>query len=97
MAPEQRQEPAEPARTGAVRAAMGAVVLLAVVLLVFPLSGTAQAGAGFPGFRGEPPLAIALLIAMVAGSVITLILAATHFTRLRHRVRGRRRPLASRP
>ncbi|MFD0773185.1 lipopolysaccharide assembly protein LapA domain-containing protein [Streptomonospora algeriensis] len=90
MAPEQRREPAEPARAAGMWAAMGAVVLLAAVLIVFLLSNTAQVEVAFLSFVGELPLAIALLIAMVAGSVITLILAATHLTRLRHRARGRR-------
>lgn len=88
-APEPRQEPAAATRAGGVWAAMVAVVLLAVVLIVFLLSNTAQVEVSFLGLRGELPLAIALLIAMVAGIVITLILAATHLTRLRHRVRRR--------
>lgn len=97
MAPEARQEPAVAIRAGGVWAAMGAVVLLGVVLIVFLLSNTAQVEVSFLGLRSELPLAIALLIAMVAGIVITLILAATHLTRLRHRVRRRQRPPAARP
>lgn len=81
-------------RKGSVLVRVGDVVLLAVVLIVFLISNTVRVDAAFPGIRGELPPAIALLIAMAAGTVITLILAAT---RLRHRVRRRQRPPAARP
>ncbi|WP_017555915.1 lipopolysaccharide assembly protein LapA domain-containing protein [Nocardiopsis baichengensis] len=95
--PGPRADSAPQARAGAVWAAIGALVLLAALLIVFLISNTARVEVSFLALRGELPLAIALLIAMIAGIVVALTGAATRLTLLQHRRRREQRPPADRP
>lgn len=92
--PEPPREPDVPGRPVGVWAAIAAGVLLAAVLIVFLLSNTDPVEVAFLGFKGELPLAIALLIAVIAGTVIALVLAAARATRLRYQARRGRCPPA---
>ncbi|WP_017537739.1 lipopolysaccharide assembly protein LapA domain-containing protein [Nocardiopsis halophila] len=95
--PGPRADSAPQARAGAVWAAIGALVLLAALLIVFLISNTARVEVSFLALRGELPLAIALLIAMIAGIVVALTGAATRLTLAQHRRRREQRPPADRP
>lgn len=95
--PRPRAEPALPAPTGGLWAAIAALVLLSALLTVFLTSNTDRVEVSFLALRGELPLAIALLIAMLAGIVIALTGAAARLTLIQHRRRREQRPGAERP
>ncbi|MBX6768961.1 MAG: DUF1049 domain-containing protein [Actinomadura rubrobrunea] len=69
---------------------------MAIAFIVFILQNTAEVEISFFGLHGELPLAVALLIAMVAGILFTLVLGTARITQVRRLTRRRRRyPAAS--
>jgi uncharacterized integral membrane protein len=68
---------------------ISAIVLIAVI--VFILQNTRSVQVSFLGMHGALPLAVGLLIAMVAGVVVTLVLGTARITRVRRLARRRRR------
>ncbi|GLW66242.1 hypothetical protein Arub01_44860 [Actinomadura rubrobrunea] len=69
---------------------MWAAAVAAIAFIVFLLSNTATVRVSFLSLHGTLPLAVALLIAMVAGIVITLIVGTTRITQLRRQARRAR-------
>jgi uncharacterized integral membrane protein len=78
-----------PARTRVSAAWLGACVAAAglVVLIVFMLQNTGSVEVSFLWMHGSLPLAIALLIAGVGASLLTMTVAAARITQLRRRLR----------
>jgi uncharacterized integral membrane protein len=76
---------------GAAWAGIWAAALVAIVLIVFLLQNTGRVRISFLGWHGTPPLTVTLLIAMVAGVVLTLIFGTARITQLRRRMRRSRR------
>jgi len=71
-----------------------AVVTLAVVLIlliVFIAQNTETVAVSFLGFKGHAPLAVALLIAAVAGLVLAAVAGTLRILQLRRRVRRERK------
>lgn len=66
-------------------ACLAATVL--VVLIVFMLQNTGSVEVGFLWMSGSLPLAVALLIAAVGASLLTMTVAAARITQLRRRLR----------
>jgi uncharacterized integral membrane protein len=84
--------PSRPAaRTRTSAAWLGACVAAAVlvVLIVFMLQNTGSVEVSFLWLHGSLPLAIALLIAAVGASLLTMTVAAARITQLRRRIRQR--------
>lgn len=67
-----------------------AAVIILVVLIVFMLQNTATVEVAFLGLDGSLPLAIALLIALVSGILLTLIIGTVRIGQLRRLARKRR-------
>lgn len=78
-------------RTSVAWAGVWAAVLVAIAFIVFLLQNTAGVKVSFLGMGGTLPLAAGLLIAMVAGVVLTLIVGTARITQLRHLARRRPR------
>ncbi|MBX6766298.1 MAG: LapA family protein [Actinomadura rubrobrunea] len=78
-------------RAGHAWASMWAAALAAIAFIVFLLSNTDTVRVSFLSLHGTLPLAVALLIAMVAGVVIALIVGTTRITQLRRQARRARR------
>ncbi|MEW9528189.1 lipopolysaccharide assembly LapA domain-containing protein [Microbispora sp. NPDC049125] len=72
-------------------AGVWAAAVVAVAFIVFMLQNTAGAQVSFLGLHGTLPLAVALLIAMVAGVLLTLVVGTARITQLRRLARPRRR------
>lgn len=68
---------------------VSAIVLIAFI--VFILQNTRSVQVSFLGMHGALPLAIGLLIAMVAGIVITLVVGTARITQVRRLARRHRR------
>jgi uncharacterized integral membrane protein len=68
---------------------VAAIVLIAVI--VFILQNTRSVQVSFLGMNGALPLAVGLLIAMVAGILITLVVGTARITQIRRLARRRRR------
>jgi uncharacterized integral membrane protein len=89
-APPQATAPSRPpARTRISAAWLGACLAAAVlvVLIVFLLQNTGSVEVSFLWMHGSLPLAIALLIAGVGASLLTMTVAAARITQLRRRIR----------
>jgi len=80
------------ARTRTSAAWLGACLAAAVlaVLIVFMLQNTGSVEVRFLWMHGSLALAIALLIAAVGASLLTMLVAAARITQLRRRVRQQR-------
>jgi putative membrane protein len=78
-----------PARTRASAAWLGACLASAVlaVLIVFLLQNTGSVEVSLLWMHGSLPLAIALLIAGVGASLLTMTVATVRITQLRRRIR----------
>ncbi|MEW2354571.1 lipopolysaccharide assembly protein LapA domain-containing protein [Spirillospora sp. NPDC029432] len=76
-------------RTSAAWTALWAAALVLVAFIVFVLGNTGTVEISFAGMHGELPLAIALLIALVTGIVVTLILGTARITQIRRLARRR--------
>lgn len=68
---------------------VSAIVLIAFI--VFILQNTRSVQVSFLGMHGALPLAVGLLIAMVAGVVVTLVVGTARITQVRRLARRRRR------
>ena len=89
------QEPARPAagfddrghvrrtRAGTLWVGLALGTLLLILLIIFIAQNTATVAIHFLGFAGHFPLALALLIAAVAGALITLVVGALRILQLR--------------
>lgn len=80
-----------PTRTSAAWTGLWAAAVVLIAFIVFLLSNTGSVQISFAGFHGDLPLAVALLIAMVTGIVITLIVGTARITQIRRVARKRRR------
>jgi uncharacterized integral membrane protein len=78
-------------RTSVAWTGVWAAVLVTVAFIVFLLQNTAGVKVSFLGMHATLPLAVGLLIAMVAGVVLTLIVGTARITQLRRLARRRRR------
>ncbi|WP_345367275.1 lipopolysaccharide assembly protein LapA domain-containing protein [Actinoallomurus liliacearum] len=77
-------------RTSTVWASVWAVAIILIAVIVFILQNTRSVQVSFLGMHGALPLAVGLLIAMVAGAVVTLVLGTARITQLRRLARRRR-------
>jgi len=68
---------------------VAAIVLIAFI--VFILQNTRSVQVSYLGMHGSLPLAVGLLIAMVAGIVITLVVGTARITQVRRIARRQRR------
>ena len=89
--PEPARRAASPTRTSVAWAGVWTAAIVAIAFIVFMLQNTTGVRVSFLGMNGELPLAVALLIAMVAGVVLTLILGTARITQLRRLARRRTR------
>jgi uncharacterized integral membrane protein len=62
----------------------------AILFIVFLLQNTTGVKVSFLGLHGTLPLAVALLIALVAGILLTLVVGTARITQLRLLARHRR-------
>jgi uncharacterized integral membrane protein len=86
----QTKDPLRGSRTsGSWLAVVGLAVLL-VLLIIFIAQNTQPAEIRFLGWKGEPPQAVALLIAAAAGLVLAAVAASLRILQLRRRVRRSR-------
>ena len=96
-----RKAPADPAtavppsrvpRTRTSTAWFGICVaaLLFVVLIVFMLQNTRSTEVTFLGMHGNVPLVMALLVAAVGASIVTMVVGAARITQLRRLSRRQR-------
>ncbi|MFC6085830.1 lipopolysaccharide assembly protein LapA domain-containing protein [Sphaerisporangium aureirubrum] len=78
-------------RTSVAWAGVWTAAAVAIAFIVFMLQNTASAQVSFLGLHGTLPLAIALLIALVTGILLTLVLGTARITQLRRLARANRR------
>ena len=84
-------------RAGAVWVGFGLGVLVLVALVVFMLQNTAPVDVAFVGMHGSAPLALMLLIAVVAVAIVALAVGGLRIGPLRRPAPGRRRAGAHAP
>jgi len=93
----QDPSPATPARTpprtraGSTWVMVCIAALVLIVLIVFIAQNSGPARISFFSLHGRFPLAVALLAAVAAGCVLTLVIGSTRILQLRRIVRRRRR------
>ncbi|MDF5754618.1 lipopolysaccharide assembly protein LapA domain-containing protein [Spongiactinospora sp. TRM90649] len=78
-------------RTSVAWAGVWGAALMSIAFIVFMLQNTTVTQVSFLGLRGTLPLAVAMLIAMVSGVLLTLVLGTARITQLRRLARPRRR------
>ena len=83
-------DPLRGSRTSTTWVAVSALVALLVLLVIFIGQNTQDVRVAFLGWSGEPPLAVALLIAATVGMVIAVIAGALRILQLRRRIRRER-------
>jgi uncharacterized integral membrane protein len=91
--PEPTPPPKDPLRSSRTSGVWIAVVALAVVLIllvVFIAQNTQDVHVSFLGWDGEAPLAVTLLVAAIAGIVLTAVAGSLRIFQLRRRVRRTR-------
>jgi len=92
-APAPRRATSDPLRSsrtsGLWFAVVGSAIIL-VLLIVFIAQNTDPVDVTFMGWEGETPLAVALLIATVAGLVLAAVAGTLRIWQLRRRVRRER-------
>lgn len=92
-APAPRRATSDPLRgsrtSGLWFAVVGSAIIL-VLLIVFIAQNTDPVDVTFLGWEGETPLAVALLIASVAGLVLAAVAGTLRIWQLRRRVRRER-------
>ncbi|GAA4701891.1 LapA family protein [Nocardioides conyzicola] len=82
--------PQDPLRRSRTSGAFGALVLLGlllVLLIVFIAQNTQRVEVSFLAWDGTTPLAVALLIALVGGILLTAVAGLLRIWQLRRRVR----------
>jgi uncharacterized integral membrane protein len=82
-----RSQPAVRSRIGSVWCGVWVAAALAVLLIIFMVQNTRQTRVSFLGFSGTTSLSVALLIAAVSGTLLTLLVGTARITQLRHRAR----------
>lgn len=88
---QQRKDPLRSSKTSGVWAAtigLGAVLLL---LIVFIAQNTRETTVSFLAWDGEVPVAVAILVAAVAGLFLAALAGTLRILQLRRRVRRERR------
>src|SRR6478735_1715612 len=75
-------------RAGAAWVAVSAVALLAILLIFFLVQNTHRVQVSFLWMSTSTSLALMLLIAAVAGILITVVLGTTRIVQLRRVIRG---------
>jgi uncharacterized integral membrane protein len=83
-------DPLRGSRTSATWVAVSLLVVLMLLLVIFIAQNTQNVQVSFFGWSGEPPLAVALLIAATVGMVIAATAGALRILQLRRRVRRHR-------
>ena len=81
------QDPLRGSRTSGIWLAVVASGLILVLLIIFIAQNTDPASIRFLGWEGETPLAVALLIATVAGLFLAAVAGSLRILQLRRRVR----------
>ncbi|MGZ4598984.1 MAG: lipopolysaccharide assembly protein LapA domain-containing protein [Oryzihumus sp.] len=71
--------------------AIGAALVLLIMLIAFMLQNTTEVEVHFLGLSGTIPLGMALLIAAVGGGVVVAIAGVARITQLRLNARRTRR------
>lgn len=84
------KDPLRGSRTSGAWVAIVAAAVLLILLVVFIAQNTNDVQIAFFGWDGSAPLAVALLIAAVAGVVITAAVGTLRIWQLRRRVRRER-------
>jgi uncharacterized integral membrane protein len=77
-------------RTSVAWAGVWAAAIVLIAFIVFILQNTRSVRVSFLGMHGALPLAVGLLIAMVAGVVVTLVVGTARITQVRRLARRRR-------
>ena len=83
-------DPLRSSRTSATWVAVTLLIVLMLLLVIFIAQNTQNVQVSFFGWSGEPPLAVALLIAATVGMVIAATAGSLRILQLRHRVRRQR-------
>ena len=78
-----------PTRTSTIWTGIWAGVVVLILLIIFIAQNTASVEIAFFALEGRIPLALALLIAGVAGAIIAMAVAALRIIQLRRLVRRR--------
>ena len=81
------KDPLRGSRTSGIWLAVVASGLILVLLIIFIAQNTDPASIRFLGWEGETPLAVALLIATVAGLFLAAVAGSLRILQLRRRVR----------
>ena len=85
--PEAERDPLRGSRTSGAWATVIVLGLVLVLLIVFIAQNTQRVDVSFLGWTGQTPLAVALLIAAVAGLALTAVAGSLRILQLRRRVR----------
>lgn len=83
-------DPLRSSRTSGLWFAVVGSAIILVLLIVFIAQNTDPVDVTFMGWEGETPLAVALLIATVAGLVLAAVAGTLRIWQLRRRVRRER-------
>jgi uncharacterized integral membrane protein len=86
-----RQDPLRGSRTSGLWVSVALSGLVLVLLIVFIAQNTDPVSVRFLGWEGQTPLAVALLIATVAGLFLATVAGSLRILQLRRRVRRERR------
>ena len=84
------KDPLRGSRTSGVWLAVAALAILLVLLVIFIAQNTQDVHVSYLGWDGEAPLAVTLMIAAIAGIVITAVAGSLRIIQLRRRVRRTR-------
>ena len=85
--PSAPKEALRPTRTSGAWTAVIVAAVLLVLLIVFIVQNTDDVRISFLGWDGSAPLAVALLVAAVAGVLITAVVGSLRILQLRRRIR----------
>ncbi|SFB76209.1 Uncharacterized integral membrane protein [Nocardioides terrae] len=93
-APPTGKDPLRSSRAGRTWASVVALAIVLVLLVIFIAQNTRSVTVSFLGWEGSTPLAVALLIAAVAGLFVAAVAGSLRIWQLRTRVRRdqKRRP-----
>ncbi|WP_017935102.1 LapA family protein [Nocardioides sp. Iso805N] len=84
---ERGPDPLRSSRTGRAWVSVVALGVVLVLLIIFIAQNTHRVTVSFLGWQGETPLAVALLIATVAGLLLAAIAGTLRIWQLRRRVK----------
>jgi uncharacterized integral membrane protein len=83
-------DPLRGSRTSTTWVAVSLLVVLMLLLVIFIAQNTQNVEVSFFGWSGEPPLAVALLVAATVGMGIAATAGALRILQLRRRIRRER-------